>query len=304
MGEIALQLRPVVRPDFIVEFIKMIIWIASYPKSGNTWVRSLLGSYLYSDTGIFNFDLLKKIKQFPSKPYFKFFLKNFTDIKKVSDYWIAAQDRINLFNDGTIFLKTHNALCSLENNSFTNKNNTKAVIYVVRDPRNLITSFSHHYSMSTIESFNFIINKKQMLVLEKWGGKDFGIATVLGNWSEHYKSWQNLKFAPILVIKYEDLIKDTKNTFVSILNFLSTLMDIKIDEKKIINTVDSCSFEKLAEKEKTEGFFESVPLKENLKKLNFFYLGKKNDWKKLLDPKIEEKIRFKFNKEMKELGYN
>ena len=127
MDKIALQLRSVVRPDFIVEFIKMIIWIASYPKSGNTWVRSLLASYLYSDNGIFNFDLLKKIKQFPSKQHFEFFLKDFTDIKKVSDYWIAAQDRINLFNDGTIFLKTHSALCTLENNSFTNKNNTKAV---------------------------------------------------------------------------------------------------------------------------------------------------------------------------------
>ena len=81
----------------------MIIWIASYPKSGNTWVRSLLSAYLYSNDGIFNFDLLKKINQFPSKQYFKKFLKNFKDIKKVSDYWIAAQDRINLFNDKPIF---------------------------------------------------------------------------------------------------------------------------------------------------------------------------------------------------------
>ncbi len=292
------------RPDFIVEFIKMIIWIASYPKSGNTWVRSLLGSYLYSDNGIFNFDLLKKIQQFPNKQYFKFFLKEFTDIKKVSDHWIAAQDRINLFNNDITFLKTHSALCIFENNYFTNKNNTKAAIYIVRDPRNLITSLSHHYSLNIDQAFDFMEDKKQMLLTNKYGLDDFGITTVLGNWSEHYKSWQNLKFAPILVIKYEDLIKDTKNTFISILNFLSTLMDIKIDEKKIINTVDSCSFEKLAEKEKTEGFFESVPSKGNLKKLNFFYLGKKNDWKKLLDTKIEEKIRFKFNKEMKELGYN
>ena len=76
----------------------MIIWIASYPKSGNTWVRSLLASYLYSNNGVFNFDLLKKIKQFPSKQYFEFFLKDFTDIKKISDYWIAAQERIRLFN--------------------------------------------------------------------------------------------------------------------------------------------------------------------------------------------------------------
>ena len=54
----------------------MIIWIASYPKSGNTWVRSLLSAYLYSNDGIFNFDLLKKINQFPSKQYFKKFLKD------------------------------------------------------------------------------------------------------------------------------------------------------------------------------------------------------------------------------------
>jgi len=281
----------------------MIIWIASYPKSGNTWVRSLLSTYLYSDNGIFNFYLLKKIQQFPGKQYFEFFLKDFADIKKVSNYWIAAQDRINLLNDKIIFLKTHSALCRLENNSFTNKNNTKAVIYIVRDPRNLITSFSHHYSLNIDQAFDFINDKKTMVLTNEYGVGDFGIATVLGNWSEHYKSWQNIKFAPILVIKYEDLIKDTKNTFILILNFLKTLMDIRIDEKKIINTVDSCSFEKLAEKEKTEGFFEAVASKKNKKKLNFFYLGQKNNWQNLLNTEMEQKTREAFQKEMKELGY-
>ena len=137
----------------------MIIWIASYPKSGNTWVRSLLSAYLYSDDGIFNFGLLNKIQQFPSKEYFEFFLKDLKDIKKVSDYWIAAQDRINLLGNETIFLKTHSALCTLESNSFTNKSNTKAAICVVRDPRNLITSLSHHYSMNMEKAYIFIINK-------------------------------------------------------------------------------------------------------------------------------------------------
>ena len=89
----------------------MIIWIASYPKSGNTWVKSLLSAYLYSGDGTFdNFDLLKKIEQFPSKRYFEFFLKDFKDIKKVSDYWIAAQEKINLSNKRTTFMKTHSAL--------------------------------------------------------------------------------------------------------------------------------------------------------------------------------------------------
>jgi len=281
----------------------MIIWIASYPKSGNTWVRSLLSAYLYSSSGIFNFDLLQKINQFPSKRYLQFFLKDFTDIKKVSDYWIAAQDRINLSNEIT-FLKTHSALCTFENNPFTNKNNTQAAIYVVRDPRNVITSLSHHNSLSILDALDFLTDSNQITVSNEWGGKEFGIATILGSWSDHLKSWRNLNFAPILIVRYEDLINDIKKTFMSILNFLSNLMEIKIDEKKIINTINSCRFDALSYKEKKEGFIESVAHKESKKKLKFFNLGKKNDWKNLLDPKIEEQIRFKFNKEMKELGYN
>ena len=282
----------------------MIIWIASYPKSGNTWVRSLLASYLYSNNGVFNFDLLKKIKQFPSKKSFEFFLKDFTDIKKISDYWIAAQERIRFFNKETIFLKTHSALCTLENNPFTNKRNTKAVIYIVRDPRNVITSLAHHYSLNIDQAFDFINDKNRMLLKNEYGQGNFGIATVLGNWSEHYKSWKNINFAPILIVRYEDLINDVKKTFMSILNFLSNLTKIEIDEKKIINTIDSCRFDVLSNKEKNEGFIESVDHKVSGKKLKFFNLGKKNNWKNLLDPKIEEQIRFKFNKEMKELGYN
>ena len=76
----------------------MIIWIASYPKSGNTWVRALLSTYLYSEDGDCNFKILSKIKQFPSSFYLDFFLKELNDIKKVSNYWLAAQERINLSN--------------------------------------------------------------------------------------------------------------------------------------------------------------------------------------------------------------
>ena len=283
----------------------MIIWLASYPKSGNTWVRSLLSAYLYSKDGIFNFDLLNKIRQFPSKEYFEFFLKKdqFYDVKKISEYWIAAQDRINLMNEGVTFLKTHSALCALENNPFTNKINTKAAIYIVRDPRNLVTSFAHHYSMNIDESYNYIINEKKMLTESDFSAEDRGVASVLGSWSKHYESWTKIKFAPILVVKYEDLTNDTKKSFADILNFLNKFTKIKIDEKKIFNTINSCTFEKMVEKEKKEGFSESAKSKKDNKKLNFFYLGKKNDWKNLLIPEIEKNLREVFFKEMKELGY-
>jgi len=178
----------------------MIIWIASYPKSGNTWVRSLISSYLYNEKGIFNFKLLRKIDQFPSRQYFDFFLKDFSDLKKISKYWIAAQERINLHNEGPTFLKTHSALCTLENNAFTNKFNTRAAIYVVRDPRNVITSFAHHYSMTPKESYEYISSKNHWITHGVENEVDMnGISSILGTWSEHYKSWKNLNFAPLLI---------------------------------------------------------------------------------------------------------
>ena len=80
-------------------------------------------------------------------------------------------------------------------------------------------------------------------------------------------------------------------------------MNIKFDEKRFLNTVKSCSFENLVKKEKAEGFVEAVVSEKNNEKLSFFYLGKKNNWKNLLDPVIEKRIREAFPEEMKELGY-
>ena len=73
----------------------MIIWLASYPNSGNTWLRALLSSYYYSNNGIFQFDLLKKINQFPEKIFFLEFTKNFGTPIGTAQYWIKAQNKIN-----------------------------------------------------------------------------------------------------------------------------------------------------------------------------------------------------------------
>ena len=115
-------------------------------------------------------------------------------------------DKVSNINEIT-FLKTHSALCTFENNPFTNKSNTKAVIYVVRDPRNIVTSVLNHYSFKNIEeSFDFIAKDRITIT----GGED--IVQYLGTWQQNYKSWRDLKFAPVLVVKYEDLINRKKTT--------------------------------------------------------------------------------------------
>ena len=140
----------------------MIIWIASYPKSGNTWIRSLLSSYLFSDDGKFSFKLLKNIEQFSSKNLHLKLSENLNYQARISKSWIPSQEIIN--QDKKIhFFKTHNAISTINGNKFTNKLNTLAAIYIVRDPRNLITSLGYHYELSLEEAFSFLTNKKKII---------------------------------------------------------------------------------------------------------------------------------------------
>ena len=73
----------------------MIIWLASYPKSGNTLVRSMLSAYNFSNTGEFNFDLLKNIKQFPAKSLFENLGVDTSNKIEIAKNYILAQEEIN-----------------------------------------------------------------------------------------------------------------------------------------------------------------------------------------------------------------
>ena len=186
----------------------MIIWIASYPKSGNTWLRSIISSLIYSNDGIFNFELLKKIDQFPEKKYFKDFVNDFSDFDQIKSNWIISQDKINLDNK-VKFFKTHQGKYTISGDSFTNDENTKAVIYVVRDPRNVVKSLANHYSLSINDALQFMLSSSiignNKSFEESIKENKAGIFTLLGKWDEHYRSW-TIKKDNLLLIKYEDLI--------------------------------------------------------------------------------------------------
>ena len=122
----------------------MIIWLASYPKSGNTWLRSMIATYFYTNTGEFNFKLLNYIDQFPNYNDFRNYKDTFYKPESTSKYWLDVQKKINEKNKLT-FLKTHNALCKIENSVFTDQKNSIGAIYIVRDPRNVVNSILNHF---------------------------------------------------------------------------------------------------------------------------------------------------------------
>ena len=277
----------------------MIIWLASYPKSGNTWLRLFISSILFSSDGNANFKDIKKIDQYPRRKYFDSLISNFEDIHEIKKNWITSQDLINLDNKIKI-LKTHHMHCKVDNYSFTNDDNTLGAIYIVRDPRNVITSIMHHFHKSSYkEAKEFIFEENKWIGMKKDKDK---MLTIIGSWKTNYLSWKKIE-KNFLLIKYENLLSNPKNEFNKIVQYLQKLMNIEIDKNKIEKAINSTSFENLSELETKNGFGESVFDKKTGKNKKFFNLGPKNDWRKLVNNETINQIEEKFNSEMKELGY-
>ena len=272
----------------------MFIWLASYPKSGNTLLRSMLAAYLFSKDGIYDFSLIKNIKQFP---HGGLFIKMGIDIKDHNETiknYIKAQESFNKKN-AVQFLKTHSYLFNFDkDNGFTDSNNTLGVIYIVRDPRNVVTSFSKFRGFSNEEMADFMIK-----------GSGDGL-TWTNNWATNFHSWKLFKeYERYLLIRYEDLINKRESTFLNVLNFIHKITKSKLvlDKEKLDNTVKTTSFENMQKLEKEKGFSEAGINQKTGEKVPFFNLGPKNNWKQSLDPTIIKKIEKAFKKEMEELEY-
>ena len=278
----------------------MIIWVVSYPKSGNTLVRAILTSLIYSEDGNFNFNLLKKIDQYPQNHHFEGLMNKFNDIDELSKFWTISQDKLN--SDKKIkFLKTHHLRCGIGNYTFTNSKNTIGTIYIVRDPRDVIISFAKHHCLSIEEAKYTMFDSTACVFPEREKNSDLALRTLLGSWSDHYNAWtKNNK--NLLFIKYENLIKNKKSELSRIIKFVNNYIKISISEAKINNCINSTTFESMKQNEK-KGLFEENTYDKNGKKIKFFNYGKEGNWKSVLSKEFVLNIEKKFQKEMKELGY-
>ena len=275
----------------------MIIWLASYPKSGNTWVRSFIGSLLYTKDGNSDFANLFNISQYPLKSHFSKICKDLKDIDEIKKYWELSQNIINLDKKIKIF-KTHNALLNVRGNIFSNSKNTLGVIHIVRDPRNVISSIKHYYSLDNYEAAKKFIFDENRVISGDYSLDNFPISTVISSWGVHYRSWNNVK-KNYLLIKYENLVKNPYKEFKKISDYISGLFKTNFLDEKIKKSIETNSFENLKKQEKMNGFSES-----SANGKNFFNLGPENKWEKMIDEKMAEEIKARFKDEMKNLNYN
>ena len=282
----------------------MFIWLASYPKSGNTLVRSMLAAYFFSKDGVYNFDLIKNIRQFPNSKLFERIGIDVSKEEEVIKNYIKVQETLNKKN-AIQFLKTHSYLFNINNYPFTDLNNTLGVIYIVRDPRNVVSSLTNHMGLSIEDA------AKSMIENFKFGGNLNSNETertllYMGTWNGNYNSWKSFKNQRrYSLIKYEDLINNSDLVFRKIIKFICELNRTKfiIDQKKFKNVIETTDFKQMQKLEEEKGFAEAKIHPKTGKKIKFFNLGPKNDWRKILDKKNKEKIEKHFKDEMLELGY-
>ena len=283
----------------------MIFWIASYPKSGNTWLRTLLSAYYYSKDGIFFDNLIKNIGQFPEKRHFEGFKYDQTNVTDTTRFWIKAQEKIN--KDKKLrFFKTHNILGNINGQNFTDKKNTIGAIYIVRDPRNVITSLKNHYELNDDQALKWMTNEKQFIYDTQNFERDaFSDFQFISSWDKNYISWKSQKVFPVKFVKYEDLLEKTYSEFYEIIEFVNKTLNNnqKINKIKLKNAVNSTSFSKLKKNEIKYGFSEAITSKKKNEKIPFFYLGPENNWKKILDSRTKDRITDIFEKNLKELVY-
>ena len=273
---------------------KKVLFIASYPKSGNTFMRAIISSLIYSKEGVFDTGLYKKISLLDTNPFYDFvkkvspedFLK-LNNIDTVCKYWRIAQQKHQDLTQNNIF-KTHAANLMFKKYKYTSEENCLGIIYLVRDPRGVVPSYAHHLNINNEEAFKKITSIKQITF-----NPAHNICVPLSSWDVHIKSWEKTNI-PIIFVRFEDLVSDTVNTIYKCIEFLKSLnIQFTYDSKKINNIYESTKFKKLKKLEEYSNFKIG-------KDKNFFRKGtlENNDLSKEIKSKLidlfEEKMR-KYN---------
>jgi len=270
-----------------------IVWIASYPKSGNTWTRAFLHNLFVGGEGAYDINKMDKLSsneaatanfvRFDGRPWQEWTTSDVALMRPKVQAWIASTQ------PGNMFSKTHLAVMTAHGQATINLSVTAGAIYLVRNPLDVVPSFADHQGLSidkAIEVLNLDNHEPPTTHTT--------VAEPMGNWSQHVESWTARPSPGLHVMRYEDMLADPQAAFGGLVKFLA----IPATRQKLRLAIKNASFKELRRQEDRTGFWEKTQIQKN-----FFREGRAGGWREVLSQEQVARVVEKNREQMARFGY-
>ena len=270
-----------------------ILWLASYPKSGNTWLRAFLHNLLRNPKTPFDINRMSELTAGDSQAHW------FRRLDPRPPGELGRADLARLrpgvhaliaeSTPDTVMVKTHNALVAVEGVPMITQTLTAGAIYVVRNPLDVVVSYADHLD----ESADNIITLMETSGFESPASED-QVPEHHGDWSTHVESWAGRAHSQLHVVRYEDMSRRPGPTFRAIAAFLG----LKPPRERLERAMRHSSFRALRAQEDGAGFVERTPVQDR-----FFRAGKVGGWRGVLDDAQVRRVVERHAAQMARFGY-
>ena len=275
-----------------------IVWIASYPKSGNTWARALLHNLVRLRNGEGGEQDINEMARFSTwdldKKRYAGFLgfepDNATHRSEIAATRHAVHQQIADAAGALVFIKTHNSLVMDRGHSTVNFAATAGAVYIVRNPLDVAISYAHHAGSGIDRAIELMA-----LPDAETDGNSNAVYEVIGSWSQHVWSWTRNAHRALHVMRYEDMLADPKKEFAALAQHLL----LNPTRRHLTKAIERSSFARLQAQENEKGFRERPP---NASR-NFFREGRAGQWREVLTPQQIDRIVRDHGEQMQRFGY-
>lgn len=270
-----------------------IVWLASYPKSGNTWIRAFLANLVANGANPVPLDELSNYAEDEANPDLFSALagrpSSNLDISEIAALRPEVHAAIAERTAGTRFVKTHNMAGSFNGYPLHNMQVTAGAIYVVRNPLDVAVSMTHHFGIDMDAAIERLGNESVATANDA-----LFVSQILGSWSLHVQGWADIKHDRVLVVRYEDMIEKPAKTFAKI----AKLVGAGQDRARVERAIKHADFLSLAAMEKQHGFVEASDTG-----TRFFRKGRHNQWRTLLTRDQVQQVVARHREQMRRFGY-
>ena len=278
--------------------MKNIVWLVSYPKSGNTWFRMFLANYKKNAVDPVSLEDIESTRIASNAVDFEEHIglnpfelySNEVDLYRPDLYRILSKEA-EKNGEGRLYKKVHDAYgLNCEGEPLFPQEVSKCAVYFVRNPLDVCVSYANHGAKNIEKTMAFILSEESSLA----GNKSGQLRQRLMSWKSHVRSWKDQSLIPIHFVRYEDMLQNSVETFGKIIRF----MGLRYDEEQLERAVLHSDFKQLKQMEQVDGFRERLQQSKH-----FFWKGKAGNYREYLSEEQQNSL-VEYNYDvMKLLGY-